>query len=118
PGPRGSTDRASKGSWSASMDARPRRPGMAAIVDLLAPGMPVIMTALIGAYRRPARKTAQTSFVAPAPSVAQFAALHARRISTVGSGFATQFAGPIGTSAPGGLASLISNYPALVPRGC
>jgi hypothetical protein len=47
---------------SASMAARPQRASMAAIVDFPAQDIPVINTALIGVYRRPARTTAQTSF--------------------------------------------------------
>jgi hypothetical protein len=44
----------SKGPLSASMAARPRRASTAAIVLFPAPGQPVIITALIGVYRRPA----------------------------------------------------------------
>jgi hypothetical protein len=59
--PVGSTNRESKGSSSASMDARPRRASTAAIVVFPAPEPPVINTALIGDYRRPALRAAQTS---------------------------------------------------------
>src|ERR1700733_569665 len=48
--------RASKGSPSASMTARPRRASTAAIVVFPAPDTPLICTAFIGVYRRPALK--------------------------------------------------------------
>jgi Activator of Hsp90 ATPase homolog 1-like protein len=63
--PSESTDRASKGSSSASMDASPRRASTAAIVDFPAPDIPVINAALIGIHRRPARKAAQTNLRVP-----------------------------------------------------
>jgi hypothetical protein len=44
------------------MENRPRRASTPAIVDFPAPDMPVINTALIGVYRRLARKASQTSF--------------------------------------------------------
>ena len=67
--PSESTDRATIGSPSASRDARPRRASTPAIVDFPAPDMPVIKTALIGVYRRPAVKAAQTSLCDPAGSL-------------------------------------------------
>jgi hypothetical protein len=59
--PAASTNRASSWSLSASMAARPRRASTAAIVDFPAPEQPVIWKALIGVYRQPAPKAAQTS---------------------------------------------------------
>ena len=62
--PVASTVRASNGSSSVSMAARPRRASTAAMVVFPAPEQPVIWTALIGVYRRPALIAGANEFVA------------------------------------------------------
>ena len=63
--PAASADRASNGSSSASMTARPRRASTAARLVFPAPEQPVIWTALIGVYRRPAPMAGANEFVIP-----------------------------------------------------